>query len=91
MKKLIITGLFSFACFVAGYSQSTEKATVNSSATTITTRSSVKNVNANKQMLADRSTITATTKPSSAAYNTAVLPRQKGVKVASAKIETGTK
>lgn len=91
MKKVLITGVLVVGCFIAGYSQNAEKVTRDASSMTITTFSSDKKVNPDKQMPADRSMISSGKTTTSVSTNDAVVPRNKKAEVSPRKIEGDTK
>ncbi len=91
MKKLFISAVFTLGCFTASYSQNSEKVTRGGSSMTITTFSSEKKVNPDKQMPADRSMISSGKTTTALTTNNAVVPRNKKVDVSPRKIEVDTK
>jgi hypothetical protein len=91
MIRIIIVGVFMFGSFITSQAQNTDKVERDISTSIFTTVSSKKNVNSDKQMPADRSTITTVTRPSSGKQNDAIVPRKQTVKVSPKNIENTTK
>jgi len=91
MKKIFITGVFILGC-LAGYSQSSNKETGQSSTMTFTKFSADKKVNpAKQQIAADRSMISSATTTSATVTTNPPVPKSKGVKVSTAKIDSDKK
>ncbi len=92
MKKIVIAGVFVLGSFITSQAQNADKVTREASVKTTTTVSSTKNdVNPDKQMPADRSTIATDINSAANKQNNAIAPRKGTVKVSPKNIENSSK